>query len=106
MSTDNVMEFYEALGFEETRIEDGLTALFFEVSPEGIYGLLTSEEGTIPESLRQTVIFACYTPESSFLWSASFKNSYVFKDIWSEAQTPQHKLDAVQKHRESNDYYK
>lgn len=106
MSDETVLGFYEALGFEETDIEDGLTGLFFELDPQGSYALISNEEGAIPESLKQAVIFAFYTPEGAFQWSASFKNSYVFKDIWSKAQTSQQKLDAIGKRQESIDYYK
>lgn len=106
MSDENILDFYEGLGFEETAIEDGLTALSFEIDPQGSYVLLTDEEGAVPETLRQTVVFACYTPEGAFQWSASFKNSYVFKDIWSESQTTEQKLDAIQKRRENIAYYK
>ena len=106
VSGEAVLDFYESLGFEETDIEDDLTALYFETDPQGSYVLMTNEEGAIPETLKQAVIFACYTPEGAFQWSASFKNSYVFRDIWSGAQTPQEKLDAVGKRRENVDYYK
>jgi len=106
VSDENALDFFETLGFEETDIEDGLTALFFETDPQGSYALLTNEEGAIPENLKQAVIFACYTPEGAFQWSASFKNAYVFKDIWSGAETPEQKLDAIAKRRESIDYYK
>lgn len=101
MSDENVMDFYKTLGFEEIEIEDGLTALSFEVSPEENYALLTDEEGSIPTSLRQIIVFAYYTPEGAFLWSTSFKNSYLFQEIWSEADTPEHKLTAMQKYYDS-----
>jgi hypothetical protein len=104
MNDENLIDFYGSLGFEEAEIEDGLDALLFELSPDGSYVLITTEDGTIPENLRKAVIFACYTPEGSFLWSASFKNSYLFKDIWSESSTPELKLNAVRKYRESNEH--
>lgn len=106
MSDESVLDFYEDLGFEETAIEDGLTALSFEVDPQGSYALVTDEEGAVPETLRQVVVFACYTPEGAFQWSASFKNSYVFRDIWSGNHTTEEKLDAIQKRRENIAYYK
>jgi hypothetical protein len=105
VSDGTVLEFYEALGFEETEIEDALTALSLEVDPQGSYVLITNEEGEIPETLRQTIIFACYTPEGAFQWSASFKNSFLFKDIWSGDQNVQQKLEAIAKRREDIDYY-
>jgi len=102
MSDENLMDFYASLGFEEAEVEDGLDALFFELTPDGSYVLITTEDGTIPENLRVAVIFACYSPEGSFLWSASFKNSYVFRDIWSQETTAEQKLNAVLKHRDAN----
>lgn len=106
MSDESVLDFYEPLGFEETDIEDGLTALYFEIDPQGSYALITNDEGSVPATLKQAVVFACYTPEGAFQQSASFKNSYVFKDIWSGPPTVEQKLDAIQKRRENFDYYK
>lgn len=106
MSDESVLDFYKPLGFEMTDIEDDLTALSFEIDPEGSYVLLTNEEGVLPETLKQSVIFAYYTPEGAYQWSASFKNSYVFKDIWSGSQSTEQKLDAIQKRLENIDYYK
>jgi hypothetical protein len=102
MSDESVLDFYEALGFEETEIEDGLTALLFEFASDDSYALLTNDDGKLPEILRQPIIYACYTPEGAFLWSASFKNSFLFKDIWSGAETPEGKQAAIQEYRESN----
>ena len=104
VNDESVLTFYETLGFEETDIEDDLTALFFELDPQGSYALVTNEEGAIPETLRQAVIFAVYTPEGAFQWSASFKNSHVLKNLWSGAETSQQKLDAIEKRRKSVDY--
>jgi hypothetical protein len=106
VSDENVLDFYEALGFEEIDIEDGLTALSFEIDPQGSYALITNAEGAIPETLKQAVVFACYSPEGAFLWSASFKHSYVFKDIWAGNKSTEQKLDAIRKRRENIDYYK
>jgi hypothetical protein len=102
-SNDAVMNFYEDLGFEEAQIEDGLTALFFEVSPDGSYALLTNDSGAIPESLRQPLIFACYTEAGSFLWSTSFKNSYLLQEIWAVESTPAQKFEAVKNYRKTNE---
>lgn len=106
MEGENARDFFAALGFEETDIEDGLTALFFETDPQGGYALVTDEEGAVPENLKRGVIFACYTPEGAFEWSAGFKNAYVFRDIWAAAETAEGKLDAIRKYRESRDILK
>jgi hypothetical protein len=106
LDTINIMEFYEELGFEEIEIEDGLTALFFEIDPEGSYVLLTDDDGDVPQSLKQPLVLACYTAEGAFEWSATFKSSPVFKEIWTVAPAPAEKLAAVQKYRESKQIFK
>jgi hypothetical protein len=106
VSENNVLDFYQTLGFEETDIEDGLTALLFELGPIGSYALLTDDDGSIPVSLKQPIVFACYTTDGAFLWSVGFKNSHAFKEIWAAGQTPEQKLAAVQNYRKSSDYYK
>lgn len=103
MSTENIEDFYESLGFEETEIEDNLTTFGWDNTADDNYALVTNDEGKMPESVKQNIIFAYYSAEGSFLWSVSFKNSYIFKDIWSGATTADSKLDAVQKHRASNE---
>jgi hypothetical protein len=98
LSSENVMDFYETLGFEETEIEDKLTALCFEDDSADNYALLTGEDGSIPTSLKQVVIFACYTAEGAYEWSTSFKNSYVFKDIWQGSPATEAKFVAVREY--------
>jgi hypothetical protein len=105
MNAAAVTDFYKPLGFEETEIEDSLMALACEFNTDGHYGLITDEDGAIPASVKQPIVFAYYTPEGSFLWSTSFKNSYLFQDIWSEEQTPEQNLAALQNYRKSKDYY-
>lgn len=95
LSSENIMDFYGTLGFEEIEIEDKLTALCFEVDPADSYALITGEDGSIPASLKQVVVFACYTAAGAFQWSTSFKNSYLFQDTWSGAKTPKDKFEAV-----------
>jgi hypothetical protein len=104
MSKVSPKDFFQALNFEETEIEDKLMALSCEFE-DGSYGLITDEEGALPESVNQPIVFAYYTPEDSFLWSTSFKNSYIFKDIWSAEQTAEQNLAALLKYREDKAYY-
>lgn len=101
--SENVMEFYETLGFEEIDIEDGYTAFFYEVDNEGTYALITDEDGALPKSLKQRIIFACYNSEDAYIWSASFKNSYILQEIWSKSEAINDKLNAIQKHRKDNE---
>jgi len=100
MVEENAKEFFAALGFAETEIEDGLSTLFYETSPEESFALLTDEEGAVPENLKQSLIFACYMPDGAFEWSASFKNAHAFRDVWAGPATVKEKLSAVLKHRE------
>ncbi|CQR74203.1 hypothetical protein SOV_23300 [Sporomusa ovata DSM 2662] len=100
--SDNMLELYQSLGFEETEVEDGQPVLGIELTPEGAYALLTDAEGLMPKTPNQEIIFAYYTPEDSYLWSASFKNSTVFKNLWTAAATIEDKLTAITNHREAN----
>lgn len=103
--SNSLLAFYETLGFEETEIEDGLVILGIELTPEGNYALLTDTEGTMPQKLDQAVIFAYYSPEDAFLWSASFKNSTVFKEIWTKSSTTEDKLAAITNYRHANEVF-
>ena len=105
MSTENVMDFFTTLGFEETDIEDGLTALFFELNSDGSYALITDESGSIPISVEQSLVFACYSSEGAYLWSASFKNAELFKSLWLKPATLDQKLTTIKEYRESNETF-
>lgn len=105
MSDENVIDFYKDLEWEEIEIENGITALFFETATTENYALITNDDGLPPSSLRETIVFACYTAEGSFLWSISFKNSFLFKEIWTKIQSPADKIEAIRKYRETIEYY-
>ncbi len=100
MEDGNARDFFAALGFEEIEIEDGLTALCCETDEAGGYALVTDDGGAVPENLKQAVVFACYTPEGAFMWSAGFKHADVFRDVWAKPATVAEKVDAVRKRRE------
>lgn len=100
MSDNNPIEYFEVLGFEESEIEDGLTALAFEYHTDGSYALLTDEEGSLPQNLKQPLIFACYTPDGAYQWSTWFKNAYLFQELWAAAATPAEKYEAVRQYWE------
>lgn len=106
MSSENVLDFYKELGFEEIDVEDGLTAFFIETASDGSYALLTDDNGVMPLHLRKVVVvFACYSSAGAFLWSSSFKNSFLFKDIWLQAEDIAGKLAAIKLHREQNEIF-
>ena len=95
-----ILDYFTVLGFEEIPIEEGLTALSFEESPEGEYVLITDEDGSLPQTLTAPLMLACYTAEGAFLWSTGFKNADQFRELWSTGQTYAEKLQAAQRHRE------
>ena len=95
-----ILEFFSRLGFAEIPIEDDLTGLCFEESPEGEYALVTNEEGLLPVSLDAPLLIAFYTPEGAFLWSTGFKNAGQFEEIWLQGATYAEKMQATAKHRE------
>ena len=100
--SDNLLEFYQSLGFEETEMEDGQIVLGIELTPEGAYALLTDAEGLMPKKSVQEITFAYYASNDSFQWSANFKNPTVFKELWNQSPTTETKLAAIVKHREAN----
>ncbi|MDT8902935.1 hypothetical protein [Anaeroselena agilis] len=100
MEGENAKDFFAALGFEATEIEDGLTALCYETGPQGGFALLTDNEGALPESLERPLVFACYTPDGAYEWSAGFKDALEFKDVWTEGATAEEKLAALHRYRE------
>jgi hypothetical protein len=97
--SSEIIAYYTGLGFEETEIEDGLTALAYEIPTDESYVLLTDEDGKMPVALKQPVLLAYYTPEGAFQWSIGFKNSPMFKDIWSVSDNPARKLEALLEYR-------
>jgi len=105
VSTENVLDFFAALGFEETDIEDGLTALFFELNSDGSYALITDEAGSIPANVEQSVVFACYSSAGAYMWSASFKNAERFKSLWLQHASLDQKLSTLKEYRASNEHF-
>lgn len=103
---DTILEFYEAIGFEEIEVEDRLTALFCEIDENGSYVLLTNDDGGVLTALKQSVLFTYYSPEGSFQWSTGFKNADAFKELWQEAAMPLEKLEAIRKYRDNKEWYK
>lgn len=97
---EEMLAYFAELGFEETEIEDGLTALCFEESPDGSYVLLTDEEGSWPGSLDVPLTLACYSPENAFCWSVGFKTAATFKAVWTSGGSFAEKIARVQSLRE------
>ena len=101
IETNSIIEYFATLGFAEVDIEDGLTALCYEETPDSEYSLITDEEGSVPESLAVPLMLACYSPKGAFLWSTGFKNADHFKEIWTPGKTYAEKLQLLQIYRKS-----
>ena len=97
---DSVMHFFQGLGFEEIEIEDNLTALAVDCGVEG-YAIISDDNGNIPESLNQFLIFAFYSPEGAYQWSTGFKTAEAFKPIWSKGGTVWEKCEVVRQYGEN-----
>lgn len=95
-----ILDFFSRLGFAEIPIEEGLTGLSFEESPESEYALVTNEDGLLPTSLEAPLLLAFYTPAGSFLWSTGFKNAAQFEGIWLQGSTYAEKMQATARHRD------
>lgn len=102
---NDILAFYQALGFEETEIEDELTALCCEIDENGSYILLTDDNGALPTLLTQRVIFTYYSAEGSFQWSTSFKSANQFKELWQDPCSLSEKLEIIKKYRDNKDWY-
>ena len=99
----SLTDFYEDLGFEEIEVDDNQTAFFYELSEEGTYALITDDEGVLPASLEDRVIFACYREDGAYIWSTSFETYQTFADLWKSFETIEEKLAALEKHREETE---
>ena len=98
-----ILDFFEEFDFEEVEIEDGMTALFIEINEESEYGLITDDDGNLPKSLKNPIVFACYNPDGAFQWSSTFKTAEAFKAVWSAAASLPEKFEAVRKFRKDAD---
>lgn len=103
MTSENMLDFYTQLGFEEIEIADSPPAFFWETEADGDYILVTDTEGAIPSTVKQPIIVAFYDASDRFQWSTSFKNSYLFRDIWDAATTANDKLRSLQEYRKQNE---
>lgn len=101
--SQTVLTFYEELGFEEIEVDDNLTALFYELTEEGTYALITNDDGLMPESLEDVVIFACYREDGAYIWSASFEDSHDFAGLWQAGNDVEEKLAAIERHRQEQE---
>jgi len=70
----------------------------------GVNGTGKSTFLKVLAGLEPAVVLAYYSPEGAFQWSVSFKNSHLFKDIWTVSEKIEDKLTGALKYRDGNDY--
>lgn len=103
MSSAAVKEFYRNLGFEEIEFaEDGPT-LCYEPEEDGPYATITNEEGTMPASLEERLIFSYYSAKGGFQWHGEFKNSALFAAAWPLEAAPAERFAAIRRLSETDE---
>ena len=70
MDGDALESFYENLGFELVEIDDRET-LFIKLMMMVIMSTITDEDGGVPTSLNEPIIFNLYDDMNSFQWSVT-----------------------------------
>ena len=92
---NTIEDFYQPLGFEIIEFaEDGPT-LCYEPAEDGQYAILTTEEGLVPESLEEKVIFSYYCEAGAFRWHLEFKNSQAFAEVWPAGASAEERFAAM-----------
>ena len=102
MAKEDVIAYYSGDDFYEGAIEEGLTALLYDIKDSEDYVIITDGNGGLPESLEQEIIFACYRGDGAFLWSVTFESSRQFQEIWRRGGDG---LAAVEAFRKAGNYY-
>ena len=92
-----IEDFYQPLGFEIIEFAEDGPALCYEPSEDGPYATLTTEEGLVPESLEEKVIFSYYCEAGAFRWHVEFKNSQAFAEAWPSGASAAERFAALQK---------
>lgn len=101
MDTYRLESFYEDLNFEIVEIDDHDT-LFFELTTDGDYATVTSEDGNLPEELTSPIIFSVYDANDSFQWSVTIENSEVFKELFQRFESTEELLSNLKDIRLEN----
>ena len=92
---NTIEDFYQPLGFEIIEFaEDGPT-LCYEPAEDGPYAILTTEEGLIPESLEEKVIFSYYCEAGAFRWHVEFEDSQDFAKAWPSTASAEERFAAM-----------
>nr|WP_320147219.1 hypothetical protein [uncultured Anaeromusa sp.] len=91
-----VEDFYQPLGFEIIEFSEDGPTLCYEPVENDQYAILTTEEGLVPESLEEKVIFSYYCKAGAFRWHVEFENSQAFAEVWPSAATPAERFAAME----------
>lgn len=105
MNDNTLLDAYEPFDFYETEIEDGCTALMYELGDNEDYVLITDADGTMPVDLEQEIIFATYSADGAFGWSVGFENSHQFLELLNSHPKSDKLVEIVKEYRDSGDYY-
>ncbi len=76
--------FYDVLGFELVEI-DNREVWFLELHDYGDYATITDEEGDLPSSLYDKIIWAVYDQNDSFQWSVTLDDSMMLKEYFDRS---------------------
>ena len=101
MDSDTLESFYENLGFELAEIDDRDT-LFYQVTDDGAYATITDEDGALPESLEEPIIFTLYDENDSFQWSVTIEDSHYFGELFTRVEDAEELLSHLQGIRQDN----
>lgn len=98
---DNIIDFYETLGFEEIEF-DGQPVLFLELDDEGNYAIVTDEDGVMPETVTRPVLFSVYNYTDAFQWSVTLEDSVFLADLYKRCPDLTDVLKNLQEYRSEN----
>ncbi|MDY3973289.1 hypothetical protein [uncultured Veillonella sp.] len=101
MDSDTLESFYENLGFELVEIDDRDT-LFYQISDDGEYATITDDNGNVPGSLEEPIIFTLYDENDSFQWSVTIEDSHYFGELFTRVEDTDELLSHLQGIRQEN----
>lgn len=101
MDSDTLESFYENLGFELVEIDDRDT-LFYQISDDGDYATITDDNGNVPTSLDEPIIFTLYDENDSFQWSVTIEDSHYFGELFTRVEDTEELLSHLQGIRQEN----
>ena len=97
MDGDALESFYENLGFELVEIDDRET-LFYQIDDDGDYATITDEDGGVPTSLNEPIIFNLYDD----MWSVTVEDSEYFGELFARVEDTDELLAVLKDIRQEN----